>query len=67
MLDTALDSIPASETVTNRNVSGETKVFRLENLIGRGVVQNGLGVDTGLVGERTITTECVVRSGKVEK
>ena len=67
LLDTALDSIPASETVTNRNISGETKVFRLENLIGRGVVQDGLGVDTGLVGERTITTECIFKSGKVEK
>ena len=52
--------------MTNCNVSGETKVFRLENLIGRGVVQDGLGVDTSLVGERTITTECIIRSGKVE-
>ena len=66
LLDTALDSIPASETVTDRDVSGETKVFWLEDLIGRGVVQDGLGVDTSLVGERTITTECIIRSGKVE-
>ena len=67
LLDTALDSIPASETVTDRDVSGETKVFWLEDLIGRGVVQDGLGVDTSLVGERTITTGCIVKSGKVEK
>ena len=60
LLDTALDSIPASETVTDRDVSGETKVFRLEDLIGRGVVQDGLGVNTSLVGERTITTECIL-------
>ena len=66
LLDTALDGVPASETVTDRDVSGETKVFWLEDLIGRGVVQDGLGVDTGLVGERTITTGCIVKSGKVE-
>jgi hypothetical protein len=42
--------------VPDRNISGEAKVFRLENLVGGWVVQDGLGVNTSLVGESTIST-----------
>ena len=56
LLNTALDSIPASETVTDRNITSETEIFGLEDLVCRGVVQDSLGVNTGLMGESTVTT-----------
>lgn len=45
--------------MTNGDVAGETEVLRLENLVGGGVVEDGLGVNTGLVGERTVTSDGV--------
>jgi hypothetical protein len=56
LLNTALDRVPAGETVADRNIAGKTEVLRLENLVSRGVVEDGLGVDTGLVSERTVAT-----------
>ena len=56
LLNTAFDSIPASETVTDRNITSETEIFGLEDLVCRGVVQDSFGVNTGLMGESTVTT-----------
>ena len=55
LLNTALDSVPAGKTVTNGDISGETEVLGLEDLIGRRVIENGLGVNTSLVRESTVT------------
>ena len=55
LLDTALDSIPASQPVSDRHIPRKAKVLWLENLIGRRVIEDGLSVNTGLVGERTVT------------
>ena len=57
LLDTALDGVPAGEAVADRDVAGEAEVLGLEDLVGRGVVEDGLGVDTSLVGERAVATE----------
>ena len=54
LLDTALDRVPAGQAVSDRDVAGETEVLRLEDLVCRGVVENSLGVNTGLVRERAV-------------
>lgn len=54
LLHTTLDSVPAREPVSDRHISRETEILRLQDLIGGRVVQNSLGVNTGLVRERTI-------------
>ena len=56
LLDTTLDSVPACQAVSDRNVARKTEVLRLENLVGGRVVENGLGVNTRLVRKRTIAT-----------
>ena len=55
LLDTALDGVPAGEAVADRDVAGEAEVLGLEDLIGRRVIENGLGVNTSLVRESTVT------------
>lgn len=55
LLNTALDGVPAGETVSDGDVSGQTKVLGPQDLVGAGVVENRLGVDTGLVRKRTIS------------
>lgn len=42
------------------NVSGHTKIGRVDNLVCAGVVEDGLGVDTGFVGEGAETSDVVV-------
>lgn len=59
LLDTALDRVPARETVADGDIAGETEVLRLEDLVGGGVVEDGLGVDTSLVGEGAVTGDGV--------
>lgn len=54
LLNTALDGVPAGQTVTDGDVASETEVLGLEDLVGRGVVKDGLGVDTSLVGESAV-------------
>lgn len=54
LLDTRLDGVPACETVSDGDVASETEVFGLEDFVGGGVVEDGFGVDTGLVGERAV-------------
>ena len=39
----------------NGNVTSKTEIFRLEDLVGAGVVEDSLGVDTSLVREGTVT------------
>lgn len=61
LFDTALDGVPAGQPVTDRDVAGKTEVLGLENLVGRGVVEDGLGVYAGLVGESAVATEAHVK------
>ena len=42
------------------NVTGQAEIFWLENLVGRWVGKNGLGVNTSLVGESAETGNVVV-------
>lgn len=56
LLNTRLDSVPTSQTMTDRNISCETKVLGLEDFVGTRVVEDGLGMDTSLVRESAITT-----------
>lgn len=60
LLCTVLDRVPASETMTDRDVAGHAKDLGLENLVCCWVVQDRLGVDTGLVGEGTVAGDAVV-------
>jgi hypothetical protein len=39
------------------HVAGHAEICRVDNLIGRGVVEDGLGVDAGLVGESAEATK----------
>ena len=55
LLDAALDRVPAREPVPDRDVAREAEVLGLEDLIGRRVIENGLGVNTSLVRESTVT------------
>ena len=45
LLDTVLDCVPSSETVTDGDISGHTEVLGLEDLVGGGVGQDGLGAE----------------------
>ena len=60
LANTGLDSVPAGQARGEVDVAGETEVGRVENLVGAGVVEDGLGVDTGLVGEGAETGDGVV-------
>lgn len=42
------------------NVTSQTEIFWLENLVGRWVGKNSLGVNTSLVGESAETGDVVV-------
>lgn len=46
--------------IPNRDVSCQSEIFRLEDLVGAGVVQNGLGMNAGLVSEGTVATREMV-------
>jgi hypothetical protein len=60
LLHTGLDCVPASQTRGKVDVTSQTEIGRVENLVGAGVVEDGLGVDAGLVGEGTETRDGVV-------
>lgn len=53
-----------NEDSPDRNVSSHSEVLRVQDLVGRGVVENRLGVDTSLVGEGTPSGDVVVAEGK---
>lgn len=60
LANSRLDGVPASETRGKVDVAGQTEISRVENLVGAGVVEDGLGVDTGLVGKGAETGDGVV-------
>lgn len=45
------------------HVSSHAEISWVDDLVGRWVVENGLGVNSGLVGKRTETCDVVVLSG----
>lgn len=65
LLNSALNGVPTSQSVTDRDVSGHPEVGRVEDLVGGGVGKDGLGVDTGLVGEGTETSNVVVADNRL--
>jgi len=60
LLSSVLDGVPSSKAMTDRDISRHTEHLGLENLICGRVVEDGLGVDTGLVCEGTIASDAVV-------
>ena len=60
LLSTRLDGVPAGQTRGEVDVSRHAKVFGVDDFVGAGVVEDGLGVNTGLVGEGTETGDVVV-------
>jgi hypothetical protein len=46
-----LDSVPSGQTRGEVHVSRHAEISRVDDFVGRWVVENCLGVDTGLVGE----------------
>ena len=57
LLDARLDCVPAGQAMSDRHVAGEAEILRLENLIGRWVIEDRLGVYTGLVCECDVATD----------
>lgn len=43
--------------IPNRDVTSETKILRLEDFVSTGIIEDGFGVNAGLVCERAIATE----------
>lgn len=60
LLGSRLDAVPSSQTGGDVDVAGHAEVGGVDDLVGGGVVEDGLGVDTGLVGEGTETSDVVV-------
>ena len=60
LLDSCLDGVPAGQARSKVDVAGKTEVRRVENLVGAGVVEDGLGVDAGLVGEGAEASDGIV-------
>lgn len=60
LLKSVLDSVPTRQTMTDTDIPGHAKVLGVENLVRRGVVKDGLGMDTRLVGESTVAGDVVV-------
>ena len=56
LFDARLDGVPTGQTMPDGHVAGEAKVLWLEDLVGRGVIKDRLGVDPSLVRECDITT-----------
>jgi hypothetical protein len=60
-----LDGVPARQARGEVDVTGQAKVGRVENLVCAGVVEDGLGVDAGLVSESAEAGDGVVK-GRVD-
>ena len=60
LLSTALDRVPSSKPAGKVYVSGHAEILRVDNLVCRRVVENGLSVDTSLVGESTESGDVVL-------
>lgn len=65
LLNPAFNGVPTSQSVTDRDVSGHTEVGGVEDFVSGGVGKDGLGVDTGLVGEGTETSDVVVADKQI--
>lgn len=57
---TRLDRVPASETRREVDVAGHAEVGRVDDFVGGGVVEDGLGVDASLVGKGAEAGDVVV-------
>ncbi len=60
LLDPGLDRIPSGQAVGDVDVPVEPEVGRIEYLVARGIVEDGLRVDAGLVGEGGVAGDAVV-------
>lgn len=60
LLNTTLDGVPASQSRSEVNISGHAEISRVNDLVCAGLVEDSLGVDTGLVGKGTETSDVVV-------
>ena len=60
LLDADLDGVPAGQPRCEVDVSAHAKVGRIDDLVGAGHIQDGLGVDAGLVGEGAEACDGVV-------
>ena len=56
LLDTRFNGVPTGQAMTDRHVAREAKIFGLENLIGRWVIEDRLGMYAGLVSECDVAT-----------
>jgi len=60
LLSTRLNGVPTGQTGSEVHVTGHAEVSRVDDLVGAGVVQDSLGVNTGLVGEGAESSNVVV-------
>lgn len=60
LLGARLNCVPAGQTGSKVDVAGHAKVGRVDDLVGARVIEDSLGVDTGLVGKGTETGDVVV-------
>lgn len=65
LADTRLDGVPARQARGEVDVAREAKVLGVEDLVRRRVVEDGLGVNAGLVGEGAEARDGVVE-GRVD-
>ena len=61
LLSTRLDRVPAGKTRCEVDVAAHAEVLRVDDLVGGRVVQDGLGVNAGLVGEGAEAGDVVVK------
>lgn len=60
LLDTAFNGVPTSQARSEVDVSAHAEIRGVNDFVGAGLVQNGLGVDAGLVSEGTEAGDGVV-------
>lgn len=58
LLHTVLDRVPSGKPVSDGHVAGHSKVGRVQDFVGGRVVEDGLGVDAGLVREGAVAGDC---------
>ena len=56
LLDARLDCVPTGQAMSDRHVAREAKILRFKNLVGRGVIEDRLGMNAGLVSECDVAT-----------
>jgi hypothetical protein len=60
LLNSALDGIPAGQPGCEMDISGDSEIGRIDDFVGAWVRQDGLGMNTSLMGEGTETSNVVV-------